>query len=381
MIRKISSILVFISILGIFVGCKNKETYTVSFDSNGGSGNMAAMTFMEGEPQTLHLNLFTYCDNAFSSWNTMSNGSGTTYNDGQAIIVNSDLTLYAQWNMTTYTVNFNANGGVGDMDSQTFNSCEEKALPLNLFSRENYWFVGWNTAPDGTGISYDNQQRIAISDNITLYAKWSAGVTGNAVGYDYVDLGLPSGTKWATYNIGTSVPEGYGNYFAWGETAAKWTYTWRYYDYAEGATFDDPRLIKYCCNSEYGKNGFTDNLVTLQAEDDAAAVNWGAPWRMPTSEEMRELKNNCTIVWITHNNIGGMLFTGNNGNSVFFPAAGRYHESSVSYCDYYGMYWSSSLRIERSYSAWGLSFISDTESCFIDGYGRDYGFSVRPVCR
>ena len=361
--------------------CRNKETYTVTFDSNGGSGNMVEMTFIEGEPQALSVNLFKYCDNVFSSWNNMPNGSGTTFNDGQTIIVTSDMTLYAQWNMTPYTITFDANGGVGYMDSQTFNSCEEKALPSNLFSRENYWFVGWNTAPDGTGISYVNQQCIAISDNITLYAKWSAGVTGNVAGYDYVDLGLPSGTKWATFNIGASVPEGYGNYFAWGETAVKWTYTWRYYDYAEGATFDDPRLIKYCCNSEYGKNGFTDNLVTLQAEDDAAIVNWGAPWRMPTSEELIELKNNCTIEWRTQNNIGGMLFTGTNGNSVFFPAAGRYHESAVSYCDYYGMYWSSSLRSERSYSAWGLSFISDSDACFIDGYSRDYGLSVRPVCR
>ena len=360
------------------IGCKEKETYIVTFDSNGAFGTMASQTFKAGESQVLSHNTFTYCTNTFSNWNTMPNGSGTIYTDGQTITVTSDMTLYAQWDMTTYTVTFNANGGVGDMLPQKFNACEDGVLPQNLFTRENYWFVGWNTAADGTGNSYDNQQHITISDNIILYAKWSSGISGSVEGHDYVDLGLPSGAKWATCNIGASTPEGSGLYFAWGEIAKKWTYTWRDYEYADGVSIDDPRLLKYCCNPEYGKNGFTDNVTTLLASDDAATANWGGYWRMPTSDELNELKNNCTMAWIPYNGVEGMLFTGPNGNSVFFPAAGRYHENAISFCDYYGMYWSSSLRSDRSYNAWNLNFTS--EGCYIDGCSRCYGLSVRPVC-
>ena len=375
--RKIFLFFVIVSVLIVIIGCKEKETYIVTFDSNGGSGTMASQTFAIGESQILSLNTFTYCTNTFSNWNTMPNGSGTTYTDGQTITVTSDMILYAQWDMTTYTVSFNANGGVGDMMPKIFNACEGNVLPQNLFTRENYWFVGWNTAADGTGISYDNQQHIVVSDNITLYAKWSAGISGSVEGHDYVELGLPSGTKWATCNIGASTPEGYGLYFAWGEIAKKWTYTWRDYDYADGVSIADPRLLKYCCNPEYGKNGFTDNITTLLASDDADTANWGDYWRMPTYDELNELKSNCTVVWITYNDVEGMLFTGPNGNSIFFPAAGRYYES-LGYCDCYGMYWSCSLRADRSYSAWAFDF--SLEGCFIDGCSRCFGFSVRPVC-
>ena len=100
--------------------------------------------------------------------------------------------------------------------------------------------------------------------------------SGTVNGHEYVDLGLPSGTLWATCNIGANTPEEYGDYFAWGETQTKDTYSWSTYQYANGTFWQDPQLTKYCTDANYGYNGFTDNLTTLQASDDPATANWGS---------------------------------------------------------------------------------------------------------
>ena len=141
-------------------------------------------------------------------------------------------------------------------------------------------------------------------------------------GHDYVDLGLPSGTLWATMNIGATKPEEYGDYFAWGETEPKDIYAWSTYKY--GNVYN--ALTKYCNNSSYGKDGFTDSLTELELADDAARVNWGGEWRMPTSGQVQELIDNTTSAWTNnYNNTGvsGMTFTSKtNGNTMFVPAAG-----------------------------------------------------------
>ena len=105
--------------------------------------------------------------------------------------------------------------------------------------------------------------------------KHNAG-NGSYNGHDYIDLGLPSGTMWATCNVGAENPEGYGDYFAWGETQPKAIYTDSNYVYSNGGCED---FTKYCTKPEFGYNGFTDNLKTLQPSDDAATVNWGEGWR------------------------------------------------------------------------------------------------------
>ena len=105
--------------------------------------------------------------------------------------------------------------------------------------------------------------------------------TGTLNGHEYVDLGLPSGTLWATCNVGADTPESYGDYFAWGETEPKTTYDWSTYKYCVG---EYDRLTKYCSDTTYGYNGFTDNLYVLQLSDDAASVNWGEGWRMVSEE-------------------------------------------------------------------------------------------------
>ena len=122
--------------------------------------------------------------------------------------------------------------------------------------------------------------------------------TGIENGYEWVDLGLPSGTLWATCNVGASKPYEYGNNYAWGEVTTKETYDWSTYKY--GSDYD--RLTKYCSKASFGKDGFTDNKTILDPEDDAAYVNWGGKWRMPTNEQMYELGHECYWEWTANYN-------------------------------------------------------------------------------
>ena len=190
---------------------------------------------------------------------------------------------------------------------------------------------------------------------------------------DYVDLGLPSGLLWATCNVGADSPEEYGDYFAWGETTPKDVYNWSNYQYGH----DWNQLTKYCNDAISGYNGFTDNLITLLPEDDAATANWGPDWRMPTKAEWQELYNNTTVTWTTQNGVSGRLFTAANGNSLFLPAAGYRYNSSLDGAGSDGDYWSSSLYTVYPGSAWYFGFGSGGYGMYNDG--RYYGLSVRPV--
>ena len=201
----------------------------------------------------------------------------------------------------------------------------------------------------------------------------SSGVV-NANGHAYVDLGLPSGTLWATCNIGANAPEDYGDYFSWGETEPKDTYHWSTYKWCNGYE----QLPKYCSISRYGYNGFTDDLTVLLFEDDAAAANWGGDWRMPTREEWNELREYTTNRWITQNGVGGWLFIGLNGATLFLPAAGYRYVISLNDDGRCGDYWSSSLQTESPSIAWCLHFYSSYFNIGIR-HDRDCGLSVRAV--
>lgn len=190
--------------------------------------------------------------------------------------------------------------------------------------------------------------------------------------HDYVDLGLPSGLLWATCNVGTSSPEDYGEYFAWGETQSKWEYNLSTYQYCYG---ESNTLTKYCNSLSFGI--FIDDLTTLLPEDDAATINWGGDWRTPTKEEWEELCQNTIHTWTTQNGMCGQLFTASNGNSLFLPAAGYHEESWWNCMDYFGHYWSSSLYTTNPNHAWFFSFSS--VDCQMSHDYRIYGRSVRPV--
>ena len=151
-----------------------------------------------------------------------------------------------------------------------------------------------------------------------------------------IDLGLPSGTKWACCNVGANTPTDCGDYFAWGETVPKSAYLSSNYKWYIGG--NDHNISKYCQNSDYGN---VDNIVGLELEDDAAYVNWGPEWRTPGTAQIDELLENCTREWTTVNGMGGYLFKSNVNNGViFFCAGGCYNKYGLYGLDTSGNYWS-----------------------------------------
>ncbi len=169
-------------------------------------------------------------------------------------------------------------------------------------------------------------------------------------GHEYVDLGLPSGTLWATYNVGASSPEGYGYYYAWGETPPKATYIESNYTYL-------------------------DNPTRLPLESDAAYVNWGGKWRMPNVTELHELIDNCTWTITSVNGISGYeVVSKYNDASLFLPYAGFYNVSGLSFVGKNGRYCTSSIISSGFYA---LSIINSGVS--VCNSTRQGGYSVRPV--
>ena len=258
-------------------------------------------------------------------------------------------------------------------------------LPNNAANKSVVWSSSnEDVAPvrNGRVDAYDYGTAI-----ITCEAADGSGVKATCVVYivnpsTYVDLGLPSGTLWATCNIGASSPEDYGDYFAWGETegydSGKTAFSWSTYKWCKGSI---RTMTKYCSNSSYGYEGFTDDLNELELADDAAYVNWGPAWRMPSMEQFEELINSSytTSEWTTQNGVYGRKITSlSNGNSIFLPAAGYRSGSSLDYAGSYGGYWSRALESVSMYGARGSGFDS---SSIIAGRGnhRCSGQSVRPV--
>lgn len=191
-------------------------------------------------------------------------------------------------------------------------------------------------------------------------------------GHEAVDLGLS--VKWATCNVGASSWEKEGNYYAWGETSTKTEYNrenykWGtpYYNYY--GDIIGLKYIKYCTDSDYGT---VDNKTTLDAYDDAATVNWGTKWRMPTEEEFQELWEKCTTIYATRNGVDGVYYLAKNGNYIFLPETGNKRDDYK----YSGVdYWTSSLYDYDDSEAWYFDFSS------LGGRGRYEGRTVRPVCK
>ena len=184
--------------------------------------------------------------------------------------------------------------------------------------------------------------------------------------HEWVDLGLPSGTLWATCNVGANAPEEYGDYFAWGETEPKELYDWSTYKWCNGS---NTTITKYCTNSSYGYNGFVDGKTELDSEDDAATANWGSSWRTPSVEQLNEICAYCSQKWFEINGVRGKLITGPNGNTLFFPAAGSYYSSQLGIGSS-GDYWSRSR-----------SLYSDTFANYLIIEGFYVGYRWSGDCR
>ena len=179
-----------------------------------------------------------------------------------------------------------------------------------------------------------------------------------------IDLGLPSGTLWACCNVGSRTPEGFGGYYAWGETAEKSDYQWStyaYYNSNSNTPMDEAAIIGYdIAGTEY----------------DAATVNWGDQWRMPSSDQSHELIYNCSISWTTRNGVRGQVVKGANGGSIFLPAAGWRHHAVIDSVGVKGGYWLSTCHeLHPIYST--RMVLRDTTIVY--GLLRYFGQSVRPV--
>lgn len=218
-----------------------------------------------------------------------------------------------------------------------------------------------------------------VNTFVTLDETTTFGQTPDNV--QAIDMGLPSGTKWANMNLGAARPTDTGLYYAWGETEGynaegsdNHLFSWSYYKWCKGTR---STMTKYCTNRAYGT---LDNKAVLELADDAAYMNWGGEWRIPTSDEMQELIDNTVSEWTMQNSVEGYQFTSpKTGNSIFFPAVGcRVSESNYENgTDCY--YWLSSVDQTYPYAASYLRFY--VGRVFLASLFRYYGMNVRPVKR
>ena len=212
-------------------------------------------------------------------------------------------------------------------------------------------------ATDGSGVKAECQLTVTKAESDTGLLTCPDDNHPHAI-----DLGLPSGTKWCCCNVGASTPEGYGGYYAWGETSEKSVYNWDTYAYYNFNTAGYVNIGSDIAGTSY----------------DVARVRMGAPWRMPSYEQQMELINNCSRQWTQQNGVNGILVTGPSGGQVFLPAAGCRRADELYDAGSGGHYWSSSLYPYLVDSAYGLYFDSVYWS-WDNGGCRYCGRSVRAV--
>ena len=279
--------------------------------------------------------------------------------------------------VNTYTVTYSP-GVNGSGAQQTATKTHGVALTLKgaTFTRSGYTQTGWSTS-DGGSKAYDLGASYTLNAAITLYPYWMPD--------GCVQL-WENGPYWAECNVGASKPEEYGYYFWWGDTVGYTNTGSGWISVKDGTSisfgYSDMSLSTYGMNgSALQSAGYIDSTGNLVAAHDAATAHLGAPWRIPTSDEIDALVSNCTTTWITTNGVYGRLVTGTGSyanRSIFLPAAGSGYGSRLNDPGSLGFYWSSTPISNISRSAWYLSF--DSSNFYRDyDYRRCYGQSVRPV--
>ena len=265
----------------------------------------------------------------FTGWNDSDSKELT-----RTVQVNSDTTITAIFSKKPYLTAKPNNSDYGTVTGSGYYEVGS-VVTITATPNSGYSFVQWS---DG---NTENPRLIELNTNKTFTAIFRKEIptTGIENGYEWIDLGLPSGLKWATCNVGASNPEEYGNY-----------YSFRFYDSYEFV--------------------------------DVATKNMGGKWRMPTASEVQELINNCTEIWTTKNGINGVELKGLNNNSIFLPAAGLYIYSSYTYTLKYkgevGYYWSSTSKYYDSADLYGFYFKS--ANITLNEENRNYQKTVRAVC-
>ena len=342
------------------------SNYTIAVSASPTSGGTVTGggTYQQGQNCTVHAK----ANSNYSFTNWTENGNEVSTNANYTFTVNENRSLVANFVVHSYTINVSASPSNGGIVSGGGIHYYGQSCSVYATANSGYTFTNWTEG--NTVVSSSANYNFIVTGNRTLVANF----TSNSGSHAYVDLGLPSGLLWATCNVGADNPEDYGDYFAWGETQPKDTYDWSTYQHCNGSA---NTLTKYCNNSSYGNNGFTDNLTTLLPEDDAATANWGSDWRIPTKGEWQELYNNTTVTWTQQNGVNGRLFTATNGNSLFLPAAGYLDYHGHGGAGSYGYYWSSSLFTGNPCVAWRFDFHSGNYD--MSSYLRYYGQSVRAV--
>ena len=318
--------------------------------------------------------LHTMDDNVYGLWCCSLVNMDTVY--GFPLIVLPSVTTFEVTNVTTNSAL--ASGQVTDEGSS---SVTERGV---CWSTSHDPTTSDSHANSGGGIGAFTINITGLAENTTYFVRaYATSREGTAYGdevsfttfegpqEDWVDLGLPSGLLWATYNVGASFVEDYGDYFAWAETQPKDDYTWSNYSYCcHGNSLS---LTKYCNHVGYGCDGYLDTLTILEPEDDAATANWGNGWRTPSKEEWQELFDNCSSIWTTQNGVNGRLYTGPNGNTLFLPAAG----SNGFLVGSAGFYRTSILLEADPSGTWEAYFGENNSSVYYND--RSGGISVRAV--
>ena len=301
-----------------------------------------------------------YFISSYYGWNGGDRCCGQTVRP-----VNPDLNVYK------LTVTSGENGVASISDNKETSATVLNGTDVTITAKPNkgYEFVGWFVGNSEKPVSTSAVYTFAVSKNVELVAKFKTPFNPN--GYDYVDLGLPSGLKWAAYNVGATKPEEYGCYYAWGETEEKSHYGWDTYSLCSSG---ENTLTKYCAENYYGA---ADDRKTLERSNDVAQVKWGGSWRMPTTEELQELSSKCVWEWTVLNDVNGYKITGPNGNSIFLPAAGCRYSARLEGVGKLGFYMSGSLYPNNSNYGSLLYFSRVSYDCHCNY--RYFGHVVRPV--
>ena len=362
----------------VFAGCKEEEpTYTVQVTATEG-GTVEGQNGEYKEGETVVFTAIPAADYYFTKWS-----DGSTENPRTITISNKEVTITAEFvQKPLLTISASDNGTIeSDVNGRY---APGSTVTVTANPDDGCGFMRWS---DG---NTDNPQTITIGTvDVSLTALFFAPT---------VDLGLESGTLWATCNLGAAKPWEYGNYYAWGETETKDDYSWETYKYCKGSY---GTLTKYCNDAEYGNGGFTDAITTLESADDAATTLLGSDYSMPTNAEWEELGSQCYWVWTdnyNNQNVSGYIVykakaEGDKGTIVnadgtpsvsyslsdvhiFFPAAGFRVNTSL-YASMHGGYWSASLGEDSpDYCYFDVSGVNPTYDS-----NRSFGRSVRPVKR
>lgn len=361
------------------VSCDDKESYTpCRIEIAAQEGGRVQFEGYHGNVQCYNTGnevvVIAHPDDGYSfkGWYTQKTDASVSAERRYAFTAGEDLLLTARFAYESYPIRISCTtGGSVCFDNEIGTSLTlpcGRDITAVAKADDGYTFVGWYKMDSTMPVCPQPNYSFKACEEVDLIARFEKKQF--AGGHEYIDLGLPSGTLWATCNVGATNPEEYGCYYAWGETEEKSVYSRSTYKWCDSDT-----IIKYCTEGIYG---IIDNKSVLEAEDDVAHIRWGGNWRIPTANEQQELYDNCDWNYGDLNGVVGYWVTSrNNGKSIFLPAAGCRQGSEVRYCGMFGYYWSGVLCGDNS-NAYCLRFYD--KQINREGYGRFTGFTVRPVC-